>query len=119
MTGQTPTLFGIPNCDTVKKARKWLDANQLSYQFQDVREQPLTIEQLQLWAEQVGWEKLFNKRSTSYRQLEQDKKDNLNELSALALILEFPTLMKRPVLQTPEQLLVGFSDASYQSLLGQ
>lgn len=117
MSAQPLTLFGIPNCDTVKKARKWLETHNLSYQFQDIRQTPLTLEQLQGWSAQVGWTALFNKRSTSYRALDDATKASLDEETALALILETPTLMKRPVVETGSELLVGFQAKTYQSLL--
>ncbi|MCM2679290.1 arsenate reductase [Echinimonas agarilytica] len=111
------TLLGISNCDTVRKARKWLEKNNISHDFQDVRETPLNATILQGWAAQVGWEVLFNKRSTSYRGLEQSVKDNLNEQSALTLIIEHPTLMKRPVLVNSDQVVaVGFNEKLYQPL---
>lgn len=118
MSSQTLTLFGIPNCDTVRKARKWLEQQAFDYSFQDVREQPLALEQLQSWAQQVGWATLFNKRSTSYRALDEATKANLDEDTALALILEQPTLMKRPVLQQGDTLIVGFNDKLYSPLKG-
>ena len=117
MSVQPMILFGISNCDTVRNARKWLEQAAIPYLFQDVREQPLTQEQLQQWAEQVGWETLFNKRSTSFRALDEHSKTHLNECSALALIQTTPTLMKRPVLVSPSHILVGFSSQLYQTLL--
>lgn len=118
MSAQSATLFGIPNCDTVRKARKWLEQQSVAHNFQDVREQPLNLALLQQWASQAGWEKLFNKRSTSYRALDESTKANLDEASALALILEHPTLMKRPVFQQGEILIIGFNDKLYQPLKG-
>ncbi|MBD1391204.1 arsenate reductase [Neiella sp. HB171785] len=119
MSTHHATVYGISNCDTVRKARKWLEKNDIDFTFQDVREQPLEHAQLSAWAQQVGWEVLFNKRSTSYRALTDEQKQNLDESSALALILEQPTLMKRPVLVIAETLIVGFNDKLYSPLLAQ
>ncbi|GGA82251.1 arsenate reductase [Neiella marina] len=117
MSTHHATVYGISNCDTVRKARKWLEKNAIDFNFQDVREQPLAQSQLAEWASQVGWEVLFNKRSTSYRGLSDEQKQNLDEASAVALILEQPTLMKRPVLITGDTIIVGFNDKLYSPLL--
>lgn len=118
MSAKTADLFGIPNCDTVRKARKWLEKQEIAYDFHDVREQPLQLPQLQAWAKQVGWTTLFNKRSTSYRNLDKATQANLDEASALALILEQPTLMKRPVFQQGGEIIVGFNEKLYQPITG-
>lgn len=111
------TLYGIKNCDTVKKTRKWLAANQLDYQFHDYRNDGLDLALLEQFASELGWDKLLNRRSTSWRQLSDDDKTDLTADKALQLMLNTPTLIKRPVLDTGEQLLLGFSESQYQQLL--
>ncbi|MGQ4275706.1 arsenate reductase [Pseudidiomarina sp. E22-M8] len=114
----TITVFGIPNCDTVRKARRFLDDHAIDYDFHDVREQPLPLETLQTWLQQVGRNTLINKRSTSWRELSDEEKQLLDDVIAVQLLQRFPTLMKRPVLQQHEQLLVGFKAADWQQALG-
>lgn len=109
------TIFGIPNCDTIKKARKWLDGNDISYQFHDLRDDGLSAKLIEHWFEIVGWEILINKRSTTWRQLKDEQKEGLDESRALSLLLENPTLIKRPVFDNGLTILVGFSEESYQS----
>lgn len=108
-------LYGIKNCDTVKKARKWLESNDVNYQFHDFRVDGLTAEMIEQWFATVGWEKFVNKRSTTWRQLDDAQKENLNEQSAATLLLDNPTLIKRPVLDNGITILVGFSAESYQT----
>ena len=108
------TLFGIKNCDTVRKARKWLEANQLDVKFHDFREDGLTTEQIEQWVSVVGWEALFNKRSTSFRNLTDTEKSDINQKKAIALMALYPTLIKRPVLVLDTQVQVGFKEADYQ-----
>ncbi|RTR33328.1 ArsC family reductase [Shewanella atlantica] len=109
------TLFGIKNCDTVKKARKWIEANDLNIPFHDFRVDGLTKDQVAAWAAYLGWEKLFNKRSTSYRNLSDEDKSNIDETKAIELMLTHPTLIKRPVLVTNHKVMVGFKEAEYKA----
>lgn len=110
------TLFGIKNCDTIKKAKRWLDNNNVEYHFHDVRADGLDSEQLDIWVAAVGWEVLLNKRGTTWRQLEESRKNNITESSAKAIMLEYPAIIKRPVLVTPNGIHVGFKEAEYQTL---
>ena len=111
------TLCGIKNCDSVKKARKWLEANGIDYHFHDFRSDGLEQSKLQQWNQATGWETLLNKRGTSWRQLSQEVNDNVDETSALALMLENPTLIKRPVLITDNgSVHVGFKTEEYAKL---
>ncbi|MGB0466660.1 MAG: ArsC family reductase [Pontibacterium sp.] len=112
------TVYGIKNCDTVKKARKWLEAQGLDYQFHDFRQEGLDDTLLKGWIAELGWESLLNKRSTSWRQLPDEAKNNMDEAGAIAAMLENPTLIKRPVLDTGDVRTLGFKDATYASLLG-
>ncbi len=111
------TLSGINNCDTVKKARKWLEAQGIDYHFHDFRAAGLEQQKLQQWNQVVGWEALLNRRSTSWRELSQDVKDHIDEASALSLMLQNPTLIKRPVLELDDgKVQVGFKADSYATL---
>ena len=111
------TLYGIKTCDTVKKARQWLDQNGLAYQFHDFRIDGLTLQQLNDFALRLDWTVLLNKSSTSWRQLSIEQQSDLNKEEALALMLATPTLIKRPILDTGLKLLVGFKADTYQTEL--
>jgi arsenate reductase len=110
-------LYGIKNCDTVKKARTWLDNNSIGYRFHDYRVDGLTPEQLQHFAAGLGWNAMLNRSSTSWRQLSTDQQADLTEDKALQLMLETPTLIKRPILDTGNDLLIGFKPDLYQAKL--
>lgn len=110
------TLYGIPNCDTVKKAQRWLQANSIEFSFHDFRKDGLEQQQLEQWAAALGWETLLNKRSTSWRQLDDEIKSNIDEQSAIREMLISPTLIKRPLLELNGQYQVGFKEADYASL---
>ncbi len=111
------TLYGIKNCDTVKKARNWLDQNSISYRCHDFRVDGLSLELLQHFAEHLDWNKLLNRSSTSWRQLSAEQQSELTQEKALQLMLTIPTLIKRPILETDEQLILGFKADNYQSKL--
>lgn len=111
------TLYGIPNCDTIKKARKWLEANNCDYQFHDFRKDGLEETLLRSWADELGWETLLNKRGTTWRQQPDEVKENINEASAIQLMLQHPAMIKRPVLDTGAERQVGFKDTDYAALL--
>ncbi|PLW70064.1 ArsC family reductase [Pseudohalioglobus lutimaris] len=110
------TLYGIKNCDTVKKARKWLDDREIEYRFHDVRADGLERETVMHWLQTLGWEILVNKRSTTWKALDPTARDNMDDVTAAAAILEHPTLFKRPVLDTGHELHCGFSSANYQTI---
>ena len=110
------TLYGIPNCDTVKKAQRWLQANSVDFNFHDFRKDGLTQAQLEEWVSALGWEALLNKRSTSWRQLDDEIKNNINEASAVREMLAKPTLIKRPVLALNGNYQVGFKESEYSAL---
>ena len=107
-------LYGIRNCDTVRKAIKYLDVNDIRYQFIDYRKNPISIEKLQTIVSIVGWENLINRRSTTYRSLSEKQKKNIN----YDLVLNYPTLIKRPVLISEDEVLVGFSEKKYATIIG-
>jgi arsenate reductase len=110
------TLYGIKNCDSVRAARRWLESHNVDFNFHDVRDTPLKTEQLDTWLQQLGLDTLVNKRSTTWKQLSEEQRHTLSEDSAVALLLEYPTLMKRPLLDTGSALHLGFKAAEYQSL---
>ncbi|WP_373088435.1 ArsC family reductase [Zhongshania sp.] len=110
------TLYGIKNCDTVRAARRWLETHNVDFSFQDVRDTPLTAAQLKTWLQALGVDALVNKRSTTWKQLSPAQRDGLNPDTANTLLLEHPTLMKRPLLDTGSELHLGFKAEHYQSL---
>ena len=110
------TLYGIKNCDTVKKARTWLEAHEVAYQFHDFRQDGLSKTTLSDWIKQLGRDALINKRSTTWRNLNDKDKAISNDTQALNLLLAQPTLIKRPVLASDKLLLVGFKPQDYQQL---
>jgi Spx/MgsR family transcriptional regulator len=113
------TLYGIKNCDTVKKARSWLELHSIEYAFHDFREQGIDPEQVRQWLAELGWEQVVNKRSTTWKQLPEDTRAAMDETSAAAAILEHPTLVKRPLLDTGAQRYTGFKDAMYREIFHQ
>ena len=107
------TLYGIKNCDTVRKARKWLDAHGVDYQFHDFREQGLDKDAVAAWIDELGWQKLVNRRSTSWKGRSEQERSGMNDETALQATLKHPTLIKRPLLDTGHQRYPGFSAANY------
>ncbi len=110
------TLYGIKNCDSVKKARKWLDENNTDYQFHDFRETPIKQQQVKAWIAQLGWDTVVNKRSTSWKQLSEEQRNTMDAKSAIAAILDNPTLVKRPLLDINGDYTVGFNAKIYQDI---
>jgi arsenate reductase (glutaredoxin) len=107
------TIYGIKNCDTMKKARGWLDAHKVAYAFHDYKVAGVARASLERWAAQVGWEILLNRAGTTFRALPDAKKEQLNEKKAIALMLEQPSMIKRPVLEVGAKLLFGFKPEIY------
>ncbi|MEZ9230910.1 ArsC family reductase [Vibrio amylolyticus] len=112
----TVTMYGIPNCDTIKKAKKWLEANDVDYVFHDYRKQGVDSELVTQFVQSLDWEQVVNKRGTTYRQLPQEQKDTLNVESAIALLVEQPAMIKRPILAVNDELHLGFKAEQYQSI---
>ncbi|CAG9297688.1 ArsC family reductase [Celerinatantimonas diazotrophica] len=106
-------MYGIPNCDTIKKARHWLSEQQINYQFHDYRKDGLSRDLLEQFEAQLGWQALLNKRGTTYRKLPDEQKNALDKESAITLMLEQPAMIKRPLLARDGQYLLGFKDTSY------
>ena len=107
------TVFGIKSCDTCRKARKYFADNDIEYRFHDVRDDGLHIQMLERWAARIEWEKLLNKQSLTWRKIPEVDRGDMSRERALALILENPTLLKRPVLEAPQFLAVGFSESRF------
>ena len=114
----TTTLHGIPNCDTMKKARVWLDSHGIAYDFHDYKKVGVTADKLNAWADVVGWEVLLNKAGTTFRKLSEADKAGIDRAKAVALMVEQPSLIKRPVLEYPGGVLVGFKPDLYAASLG-
>ena len=107
------TLYGIANCDTIKKAKKWLDENNIEYNFHDYKKQGVPEEELRDWIKKVGWEVLFNKRSTTWRKLNATTRNTINETTAIQIMLDKPSIIKRPVLIHNKIISVGFKLNDY------
>ncbi|HWK50508.1 MAG TPA: ArsC family reductase [Steroidobacter sp.] len=112
------TLYGIKACDTMKKARTWLDEHGVKYEFHDYKVSGIDREHLEAWCKKAGWETILNRAGTTFRKLPDADKADLNERKAIALMLEQPSMIKRPVLEKGARLLVGFKPADYQAALG-
>jgi arsenate reductase len=113
-----PTLYGIRNCDTVKKARAWLDAQGVAHDFHDYKLAGIDEPRLRGWAREFGWERLLNRGGTTFRKLPEADKDGLDEDRAVALMLAQPSMIRRPVLDLGGRRLVGFSGESYREAFG-
>ena len=107
-------LYGISNCDTVRKARKWLEAEGIDYTFHDFRADGLEPATVAGWIDELGWENLVNRRSTSWKALPPNARESMDDAAAAAAILEQPTLIKRPLLDTGKQRFCGFSPERYR-----
>ena len=119
MTKAKPvTIYGIKNCDTMKKARAWLDGHGVAYGFHDYKAAGIERGRLEGWARSVGWETLLNRAGTTFRKLPDDRKEGITGPRALALMLEQPSMIKRPVLEVGGRVIVGFDPATYQQALG-
>ena len=110
------TLYGIPNCDTIKKARSWLDKNKIDYQFHDYKKMGVPEKQLKQWVKQSGWEILLNKRGTTWRKLDETTKQSVNQKSAIKIMLDNPSIIKRPVLDADGKITVGFTESEYKAI---
>jgi arsenate reductase (glutaredoxin) len=113
----TVTLYGISNCDTVKKARTWLAERGVEHRFHDFKKQGVPIDRLDAWTRELGWEKLVNRKGTTWRKLGADVQDRVNDAaSARALMQAEPSVIKRPVVEWGAQTTVGFDAAAWKSL---
>ena len=115
----SPLVFGIPNCDQVRKARAWLQSAGVAYRFHDFRVDGLQASHLAVWMRHVPWDALLNRRGTTWRRLDEARRATVtDQRSAIELMLAEPTLVKRPVLQYDQRILVGFSEPLYSALFG-
>ena len=110
-------IFGIKNCDTMKKAFTWLDTQGVAYEFADYKKAGVAAAHLPDWNKRVGWEKLLNTRGLMWRKLSEEQKANVDEAKALALMAEYPSLIKRPVVDTGSELFLGFDTAVFADKL--
>jgi Spx/MgsR family transcriptional regulator len=111
-------LYGIPNCDTMKKARAWLHAHGVDYRFHDYKREGLDETRLRAWVAELGWEALVNRRGTTWRKLPEDVREGMDAEAAIRIMLETPSIIRRPVLDTGEVRHAGFSETDYERLLG-
>ena len=109
------TVYGIKNCDTVKKARHWLEQNNVEYQFHDFRKDGLSQVKVNNWIKHIEWETLLNRRGTTWRKLSNQDKESINKSSVVKLMIAQPTLIKRPVIEVNKEIIVGFSEEIYQN----
>ncbi|MGK0250077.1 MAG: arsenate reductase [Oleispira sp.] len=112
------TMFGIKNCDTIKKARKWLETENIEYQFHDYKKDGLNAEMLDTWVKDLGWEALINKRGTTWRKLPEEVKESLDQASAIQIMLENTSIIKRPLLiDGADNKLLGFKADDYHNFI--
>jgi len=114
----TLTLHGIPNCDTVKKARTWLEGRGVAYDFRDYKKAPPSADELQGWVKAVDWEPLLNKAGTTFKKLPDADKTDIDEARAIALMVANPSVIKRPVVTGASALLVGFKPEQWEAVFG-
>ena len=112
------TIYGIKNCDTMKKARAWLDSHGVAYAFHDYKAAGIERAMLDNWAREIGWETLLNRAGTTFRALPEKDKNGLTEKKAIALMVAQPSMIKRPVLDVGGELLVGFKPEPYAKAFG-
>jgi len=112
------TLYGIKNCDTMKKARAWLDGHGIAYAFHDYKAAGIEKARLEGWVSQLGWEALLNRAGTTFRKLPDTEKEGLTEKKAIALMLAQPSMIKRPVLEKAGRITAGFRPEQYEKLMG-
>ncbi|SDW45228.1 ArsC family reductase [Thiocapsa roseopersicina] len=111
-------LYGIPNCDTMKKVRAWLDAHGVDYRFHDYKREGVDETRLRAWVDELGWETLVNRRGTTWRKLPEDVREGMDAEAAVRVMLETPSIIRRPVLDTGKVRHAGFSETDYERLLG-
>ena len=111
------TVYGINSCDKCRAARKFLESHDMEFRFHDLRADGLDIQMLERWSDRLGWERLLNKRSLTWRKIPEVDRNDMHKDKALAAMLERPTLMKRPVLEAAEFIAVGFSEKRFAEFL--
>ncbi len=111
------TVYGIPSCDTCRRANKYLADNNIEFRFHDLRADGLNVQMLERWSDRVGWERLLNKRSLSWRKVPEADRNDMHRDKAIAAMLDQPTLIKRPIFEHDEYMAVGFSERRFQDFL--
>jgi len=114
----TPILYGIPNCDTVKKARAWLDTHGTAYEFHDYKKRGIDAATLDRWADAAGWERLLNRAGTTFRKLPDSEKADIDRAKAIQLMVANPSMIKRPVISGAANLLIGFDPDEWATTFG-
>ena len=112
------TIYGIKSCDTMKKARTWLEDHGVDYTFHDYKADGIDKDSLERWTKEVGWDVLLNRAGTTFRKLPERERENVTEKKAIALMLEQPSMIKRPVLESAGKLIVGFKPEIYAKAFG-
>ncbi|MEN3972045.1 arsenate reductase [Sphingomicrobium sp. XHP0235] len=112
------TLYGIPNCDTVKKTRQWFEKRQIPYVFHDLKKSGIDKDTLEMWVLEKGWEPLLNKRGTTFRELPDPLKKDLDGDKAIMLMNAHPTMIKRPVVTDGDEILIGYDSTGYEKMTG-
>lgn len=112
------TLYGIPNCDTVKKARAWLDGHGIAYAFHDYKKSGITAAKLKVWCKAFGWESVLNRAGTTFKKLPDAAKSGLDQAKAIPLMLEQPSMIKRPIVEHAGGLLIGFKQSEWEEAFG-
>lgn len=110
------TLYGISNCDTIKKAKRWLDSAGIEYRFHDYRKDGIDAETLTQWSTELRWEDLLNRRGTTWRKLPEEQKSAIDQDLAIQLMVEQPAMIKRPLLAYNDQKILGFSEQKYSEI---
>jgi len=113
------TLYGIANCDKIKQTKRWLDAAAVTYQFHDYRKAGLTPAQLKKWVSQLGWQALLNRRGRTWKTLDESDKLAINEERAIDLMVTYPALIKRPLLDTGKQVILGYDPDRYRQIFNE
>lgn len=110
-------LYGIPNCDTIKKARKWLDGRGIAYDFHDYKKEGADPDRVARWVSEAGWETVLNRRGTTFRKLPDAEREGLDPEKAVVVMVAHPSCIKRPVVEYEGGLLVGFDEAEWSAAL--
>ncbi len=116
MNEALPVMYGIPNCDTVKKARAWLDKHHINYHFHDYKKQGIDEDQLIDWIKRLGWQQLINKRGTTWRKLDDKTKTDMNDQLTIRVMMENTSIIKRPLIEFNDQSILGFDEATYKRI---
>jgi arsenate reductase (glutaredoxin) len=111
-------IYGIPNCDTTKKAMAWLNKNNITFTFHDYKQHGVSKQKLEEWCNKSGWENIFNKRSTTWRELSKAEQDKVtNQAAAIQTMIDNNSIIKRPVIECGDSLLIGFNETGYRQLI--